>query len=265
MSSSPLLTYFNSLDTLNQHKMPEAYSLPVGDMIFGGYLMSLMLYTALKHKKLTKPIHQYTQFFRPCLKLETFHLNTTQVAKSKRFETLETTLSQQHCHLSSQLQICKNTQKHINYLFQQPAPLSDISNCQLFRHPKKDNQNFFKTLNIYLDPSCENIMNKQKDSLELKGWFQWPNKEPFDFIDLPFLCDAHPPLPYYKYGAELGWIATLNMSIQFKTFQPTAKLKFFASSKGISQNFLEEDVSIWTESNTCVAVSRQLAYIQSIE
>ena len=246
-------------------KMLPGFSLPFANCMHGGYLASLAYIAATHQASFTRPIHQHMHFFGRCIVGSEINIEVTPLSKSKRFETIQINFYDQKCIFSSQLMFANNLASTHNYTVKKAPNVAPISACHLFHHPLFSEDTFFQRIHVYLIEQDKEFMKQKKDQLSLSGWFQWPDQRPIQPEDIPFICDAHGPLPFFKYGATVGWVPTLTMDIQTRRYAPVKQLKFQVKANFITDNIIEEDLELWSPDDKIVSLSRQMAYIQTRE
>ena len=90
------------------------------------------------------------------------------------------------------------------------------------------------------------------------GWIRWPDGE-MDTLGLLAVADAYPPAVFNSGEGELGWVPTLELTVQVRKRPAPGWLASMFTTDSITEGYLEEDGEVWDADGDLVVLSRQLA------
>lgn len=90
------------------------------------------------------------------------------------------------------------------------------------------------------------------------GWIRWPDG-PMDGLGLLAVADAYPPAVFNSGEGELGWVPTLELTVQVRKRPARGWLASMFTTDSVTAGYLEEDGEVWDAEGDLVALSRQLA------
>jgi acyl-CoA thioesterase len=93
---------------------------------------------------------------------------------------------------------------------------------------------------------------------EFQGWTRFCDGTAPDLISLLLFADAFPPPVFSLYG-PVGWVPTLELSVQLRAHPVPGPIQARLSSSHLTHGIVEEDGEYWDSSGTLVAISRQTA------
>ena len=102
------------------------------------------------------------------------------------------------------------------------------------------------------------FLGKPTGEGRMSGWVSLPDTDQIDLFALVMLTDAMPPPIFNVYGA-LGWVPTIELSVQIRALPAPGPLQFEFSSRNHSNGLTEEDGRLWDSTGKLVAMSRQTA------
>lgn len=97
-------------------------------------------------------------------------------------------------------------------------------------------------------------------STTLRSWLRLPHDEQIDTLGLLYLVDAHPPT-IFNADFPLSWTPTIELTVHVRGRPAPGWVRSVASTRFVSDGFLEIDVELWDEQDMLVAQARQLALV----
>ncbi len=95
---------------------------------------------------------------------------------------------------------------------------------------------------------------------EIGGYVDWADGAPMDTLGLLVVADCYPPAVFNSGESSLGWVPTIELTVQIRRPPPPGYLATRFTSPAITAGgYLEEDGEIWGADGRLVALSRQLA------
>lgn len=94
---------------------------------------------------------------------------------------------------------------------------------------------------------------------EMGGWTAWPDADVVDTLGLLVVADGYPPAVFNTGDSSLGWVPTVELTVQVRRRPAPGNLAAWFTTTAISDGYLEEDGEIWDADGHLVALSRQLA------
>jgi acyl-CoA thioesterase len=101
-------------------------------------------------------------------------------------------------------------------------------------------------------------LGKPNGVAEVSGWTRFADGREPDSASLPMFADALPPA-VFNAGTTLGWVPTLEMTVQIRRRPAPGWLRGRFTTRFVSGSYLEEDGELWDAEGRLVALSRQLA------
>lgn len=121
---------------------------------------------------------------------------------------------------------------------------------------------FFQQMETALTPDSAHWLDGDNDDMcELQGWSSFVDGRAPDVLSLPLFADAFPPPVLRKVGS-LGWVPTVEMTVQIRNRPAAGPLQCRFGCRYITGGLTEEDGEIWDSTGRIVAVSRQLASVR---
>jgi acyl-CoA thioesterase len=96
---------------------------------------------------------------------------------------------------------------------------------------------------------------------EFRGWMAHADGSDPDPISLLMFADAMPP-PVFDVLGLVGWVPTVELTVQVRTRPAPGPLKARLWSRHLSCGVVEEDGEYWDSAGTLVALSRQTARVR---
>jgi acyl-CoA thioesterase len=93
---------------------------------------------------------------------------------------------------------------------------------------------------------------------QMGGWIRWPDGD-MDTLGLLAVADAYPPAVFNSGEGELGWVPTLELTVQVRKRPARGWLASMFTTDSITAGYLEEDGEVWDADGDLVVLSRQLA------
>lgn len=94
----------------------------------------------------------------------------------------------------------------------------------------------------------------------MRGWFALPDDAPLDTLAVLLAADAFPP-PVFNARLPIGWTPTVELTVQVRARPSGSTLRCTFRTRFVTNGLLEADGEIWDETDTLVALSRQLALV----
>lgn len=91
------------------------------------------------------------------------------------------------------------------------------------------------------------------------GWVRWSDDAPMDTLGLLVVADAYPPAVFNTGEGDLGWVPTIELTVQVRKPPAQGWLATRFVTEAITGGYLEEDGEIWDSEGDLVVLSRQLA------
>jgi acyl-CoA thioesterase len=104
------------------------------------------------------------------------------------------------------------------------------------------------------------LEGRPSGSTTLRSWQRLPHGEAIDALGLLYLVDAHPPT-IFNADFPLSWTPTLELTVHVRATPAPGWIRSVASTRFVSDGFLEVDVELWDERDLLVAQARQLALV----
>ena len=245
------------------YQLDDQFVLPQAEAMFGGYVMALAYRVASKHAIFEHPLHQSCHFMGPLKHNEPIYISVETLKASSRFHILDVVFSGKRPLFRATYTFAKKRDSSYFCIKKKWPKLVPIQECVPFIHPKSEKKHFFNTFNFLLEPSCKDFMYKTKNRMQVSGYFVAPKGDVFSLLDIPFLCDAIPPVPHFKYGAKIGWMPSLNLDLQFRAPVHETVIKCVVETKYISSGVAQEDCLLISEDDKLLALSRQMMMMPS--
>lgn len=96
---------------------------------------------------------------------------------------------------------------------------------------------------------------------EFSGYVQHRDGAPPDVLSLLMFADAFPP-PAYSVLGVVGWVPTVELSVQVRAHPSPGPLRVRLSSRFLTRGVVEEDGEYWDSQGSLVALSRQTALVR---
>ncbi|MFN2328285.1 MAG: thioesterase family protein [Chromatocurvus sp.] len=96
---------------------------------------------------------------------------------------------------------------------------------------------------------------------EFSGYLQHRDGAPADVLSLLLFADAFPPPAFSLFGV-LGWVPTVDLSVQVRAHPAPGPLQARLYSRFLTRGVVEEDGEYWDSNGTLVALSRQTALVR---
>ncbi|MCC5948865.1 MAG: thioesterase family protein [Nitriliruptoraceae bacterium] len=94
---------------------------------------------------------------------------------------------------------------------------------------------------------------------EMGGYIRWADDAPMDTLGLLVVADCYPPAVFNTGDASLGWVPTVELTVQIRKRPAPGYLATRFTTAAITRGYLEEDGEIWDADGDLVVLSRQLA------
>ena len=94
----------------------------------------------------------------------------------------------------------------------------------------------------------------------LRSWLRLPGDETLDAVGLLYLVDALPPT-IFNAAFPISWTPTIELTVHVRARPAPGWVRTVASTRFVSDGFLEVDVEIWDADDALVAQARQLALV----
>jgi hypothetical protein len=96
---------------------------------------------------------------------------------------------------------------------------------------------------------------------EMGGYVRWADDAVMDTLGLLVVADCYPP-PVFNIGdATLGWVPTIELTVQVRKRPAPGYLAARFTTEAITAGYLEEDGEAWDTDGDLVLLSRQLALV----
>lgn len=92
------------------------------------------------------------------------------------------------------------------------------------------------------------------------GWLRFTGDREPSLDCLPFFADAIPPTSFSLLG-RIGWTPTLELGVQLRAKPAPGWIQIRMITRHMNAGHFEEDVELWDEAGTLVAVARQRAML----
>lgn len=96
---------------------------------------------------------------------------------------------------------------------------------------------------------------------EVGGWVRFADGRPIDTHTLPLVVDALPPAVFDV--SPGGWVPTLELTVHVRARPVPGWMRCWFRTRFLIDGYLEEDGEVWDEEGRLVAISRQLARLNS--
>ncbi len=125
--------------------------------------------------------------------------------------------------------------------------------------PPLPNYSLLANVSILLDPASAGWMSgTTAGRSEQRGWIAFAEQRPHDIFSILLFADSFPP-PIFVSRGMVGWVPTIELSINLRKMPETRWLKFSLRTRFITCGMVEEDGEIWDEKGNLVSISRQIA------
>lgn len=139
-----------------------------------------------------------------------------------------------------------------------PATIPTRDQCQPITFPLA----FFQQIDCLLTPeSAAWLQGARDDTCVLQGWAAFADGREPDLLSLPLFADAFPP-PVLRMVGPLGWVPTVEMTVQIRNRPAPGPLQCRFACRHITGGLAEEDGQIHDTSGQIVAISRQFASVR---
>ena len=117
-------------------------------------------------------------------------------------------------------------------------------------------------VSVALTPASAAWFRGQRDAdCELLGWAGFQADRAPDALSLLLFADSFPP-PIFRKTGPVGWVPTLEMTVQVRAHPVPGPLQCRFSTHSVTRGYAEEDGEIWDAQGNLVALSRQLAAVR---
>lgn len=138
-----------------------------------------------------------------------------------------------------------------------PTAIPDFEGCT--RLPQNDFIQMTKYTCQKVAPGQElSMLGEPQKSGEWQGWIDFDDDNDVDVYALIFFSDAFPP-PAFTYYGPVGWVPTLELSVQVRAKPVSGPIRCQFTSKMMTEGVVEEDGVLWDSAGNLVAISRQTA------
>ncbi len=94
---------------------------------------------------------------------------------------------------------------------------------------------------------------------EMGGYIRWADEAVMDTLGLLVIADCYPPAVFNTGDANLGWVPTIELTVQIRKRPAPGYLATRFTTAAITTGYLEEDGEVWDADGDLVVLSRQLA------
>jgi acyl-CoA thioesterase len=108
------------------------------------------------------------------------------------------------------------------------------------------------------------LIGRPSGRARVRAWLRFPDDEPIDSVALLCLVDAMPPT-IFNAEFPIRWTPTIELTAHVRGRPAPGWVRSSATTRFISDGFLEIDVEIWDSTDRLVAQARQLALVPTSE
>lgn len=152
---------------------------------------------------------------------------------------------------------------HGETIIQNPAPIITAYN-DCIRLPIPDGLSLPRQVQQRVVPGVEKVMmGEPNNSGEFSGWMDFSDGGEIDLFALLLFTDSAPP-PVFTYFGPLGWVPTLELSVQIRARPCPGPIQYQFTSHNLTNGVVDEDGILWDSQGQLVAISRQLAKFRKL-
>lgn len=225
----------------------------------GGYLMAVTARALREHLDHPDPFTITGHFFKPIKPgAADIHMETLKLGKTLSYA--EARLIQDG---AERLRVTAaygdlSTRAGLDHVTGEPPRLPEFDACVPARIPLE----FFNRVRAAFTPeSGAWLENRHDETCELAGWTQFADGRAPDALSLILFADGFPP-PVFRKTGPVGWVPTIEMTVQVRGEPAPGPLRCRFASRYITAGYAEEDGEIWDSNGDLVAISRQLETIR---
>lgn len=118
-----------------------------------------------------------------------------------------------------------------------------------------------KQFDYRTSPTSRWVRGATGDVALLQAWIRFADGRDPDVASLPLFVDAFPPAIYEV--VEMAAVPTLELTVHVRQAPAPGWLQARARTRALLRGVVEEDVELWDSTGQLVAMSRQLALVQT--
>jgi hypothetical protein len=235
-----------------------ADSWSINDTPNGGYLMA-MLAGAMMRESVKKHTPIVTANYVSRCTAGRAEVLVEEISQSKQFNRLQAKLFQDGNEKIRAFGTF-GEEKYDCFMVRYESPPPDLPPVEeCLGVPAMPKFNLLENIDMRLDPSCAGWMRGAlAEKSENRGWITFRDGRPFDLLSVFLIADAFPPAIFASQGL-MGWVPTIELSINVRNVPETRWLKCVFRTRFINCGLMEEDGEVWDENGSLVAISRQIA------
>lgn len=227
----------------------------------GGYLLALLARAIEHHYPSAQPLILTAGYLARC-RFEPAQVRIERVSGSQNFERLEMRLVQQDeikiMALATLATTVEDRAKAQSIHESGPPDIAPIEKC-IAIPPFNEGYNLYQQMDVRLpSDSIGWVADQLSDRSEIKGWIRFHSRRDIDAMGVFLMADAFPP-PVMASQGRVAWVPTLELSVCLHNLPQSEWLKGVFRTRHITGGILEEDGELWDETDTLVAVCRQVA------
>ena len=224
----------------------------------GGYLMALLARQMLNRTdKSTTPIITVNYLARTATGVA--DIMTQEISHSRQFNRFEARLIQENREILRAMGsfMADDLDCTLDRYEEEAALVAPLDECISF--PPMPNFKIYDNVDIRIEPESALWLKGEKGTKsEHRGWLRFSDEREFDICGILLAADSFPP-PIFATEGPVGWVPTIEMSVNVRNLPVGNWLKCRFRTRHITCGLLEEDGELWDEEGNLVAISRQIA------
>lgn len=226
----------------------------------GGYLMALLARAIGRQCPASRPLILTAGYMARCA-FEPARVRVEKISGSQNFERLEARLIQQDEIKVLALATLKTANKdrppQETIHESGPPKIDPIEKC--IAVPPFEGYTLYRQIDLRLTAESFGwVTDDLSKRSEIKGWIRFHKQRPIDAMGVFLMADAFPP-PVMASQGRVAWVPTIELSVSLRNLPQSQWLKGIFRTRHITADILEEDGELWDQTDTLVAVSRQIA------
>lgn len=231
----------------------------IGDVPNGGYLLAVATSALQAHLEHPDPVSITGHFFKPVVPGPVrIDVNVSKVGRALSFARARLLQETVECLGVTAVFGDLDARDGIDHVAEPAPAIPDRAHCRRIDFPLA----FFQQVDAALTPDSAHWLGGAHDDIcELQGWTEFADGRAPDLLSLPLFADAFPP-PVLRMVGSLGWVPTVEMTVQIRNRPAAGPLQCRFGCRYITGGLTEEDGELWDSTGRILAISRQLASVR---
>ena len=225
----------------------------------GGYVAAIVANAMLAESDF-QHILSFAAYFHKATQTTEADIHVQEIGRSGRLQTLEAGLWQNGTRASTFLATMAQRESLVGRTHHATKPPPDLSAAST--SPRRAPMPFYDCVQVAIPEDQTSWMTgTTTDETEFWGTMSFVDKRPVDQLGLLVLADATAP-PSLRLVGPVGWVPTLDYTVQIRRQQTVPYVKFRAWTHFITEGLVETDIQLWSPDNDILAIGRQLAMLR---